>query len=140
MPTLPPFWKWLMRVTFGVTMALFLAPTVYVVKYYAVDKPAEEAYVRQLATCSCLPSLTTNAVIYWERQANNVQAGNRMPAIHALGVILHLPAAQIERPLECLSAKATLADLAVKDKNPAVRAASSEELGKVAQSGAVIRR
>lgn len=139
-PTLPPFWKWLMRVTFTVTMALFLTPTVYVVKYYAVDRLAEEAYVRQLMVCACSPSLTTNAIIYWERQATDVQAENRMPAIHALGVILHLPTVGITRPLECLSAKATLADLAAKDKNPAVRAAASEELGKVAQGGAVIRR
>lgn len=139
-PTLPPFWKWLMRVTFAVTMVLFLAPTVYVVKYYAVDKPREEAYVRQLMVCSCYPSLTINAVIYWERQATDVQAGNRKQAIHALGVLLHLPAANFWHPLECLSAKATLADLAAKDKDPAVRAAASEELGKVAQGGAVIRR
>lgn len=139
-PTLPPFWKWLMRVTFAITMALFLAPTVYVVKYYAVDKPAEEAYVTRLKTCACLPSLTMNAVIYWERQAADVQAGNRTQAIHALGIILHQPAVGITRPLECLSAKAALADLATKDKNPAVRTAASDELGKVAQSGAVIRR
>lgn len=129
-----------MRVTFAVTMALFLAPTVYVVKYYAVDKPAEEAYIRQLMVCSCYPSLTMNSVAYWERQAADAQAGNRMPAIHALGVILHLPDVGIKRPLECLSAKATLADLAIKDKDPAVRSAASEELGKVAQGGAVIRR
>ncbi len=129
-----------MRVTFAVTMALFLTPTVYVVKYYAVDKPAEEAYVRQLATCACQPPVTMNAIIYWERQATDVQAGNRIQAIHTLGVILHLPAVGAKRPLECLSAKATLADLATKGKNPDVRAAASEELGKVAQSGAVIRR
>src|ERR1700712_4391573 len=42
-PTLPPFWKWLMRITFAVTMALFLAPAVYVVKYYALDLPREIA-------------------------------------------------------------------------------------------------
>ena len=139
-PTLPPFWKWLMRVTFAVTMILFLAPTVYVVKYYAVDKPAEEAYIHRLTVCACSPSLTVNAIGYWERQAADVQAGNRTPAVHALGVILHLPAVGITRPLECLSAKATLADLATKDKDAEVRAAASEELGKVAQSGAVIRR
>lgn len=139
-PTLPPFWKGLMRVTFAVTMVLFLTPTFYVIKYYAVDKPAEEAYIRQLMVCACSPSLTMNSIVYWERQAGDVQAENRMPAIHALGVILHLPAVGVTRPLECLSAKAILADLATKDKNPAVRAAASEELGKVAQSGAVIRR
>ena len=46
-PTLPPFWKWLMRITFAVTMVLFLAPAVYVVKYYAVDRPREEAIAGQ---------------------------------------------------------------------------------------------
>ena len=129
-----------MRVTFAVTMALFLAPTVYVIKYYSVDKPAEEAYIRQLMVCSCTPSLTMNSVAYWERQAADAQAGNRMPAIHALGVILHFPNVGIKRPLECLSAKATLSDIAVHAKDPAARAAASEELGRVAQGGAVIRR
>ncbi len=139
-PTLPPFWKWLMRVTFAVTMALFLAPAVYVVKYYAVDKPAEEAYVKRITAGVTYPSPTMYAVIYWERQATDVQGKDRIRAVHALGVILHLPAVGITRPLECLSAKATLADLATKDKDAEVRAAASVEIGKVAQRGAVIRR
>ena len=42
-PAPPPFWKWLMRVTFAVTMLLFLAPAVCVLKYYGVDKPRAAA-------------------------------------------------------------------------------------------------
>ncbi len=139
-PTLPPFWKWLMRVTFAFTMVLFLAPTVYVVKYYAVDKPAEEAYARHIGTCVCVPMPTVDAVIYWEGAAKDTQGDNRTKAIKALGQMIRSPGVNLCRPLECLSAKATLADLAAKDKNPAARAAASEELGKVAQGGAVIRR
>ena len=139
-PTLPPFWKWLMRVTFAVTMVLFLAPTVYVIKYYAVDKPAEEAYARQMNVCECVPQKSVVAVVYWEGEAKDTQFDNRRAAIQTLGKMLRTPGVNVWCPLECLSAKATLADLATEDKNPLVRAAASEELGRVAQAGAVIRR
>ena len=57
-----------------------------------------------------------------------------------MGETLRRPGVAYKRPLECLLAKATLADLATKDPDPAVRAEASAELGKVAQGGAVIRR
>jgi len=139
-PTLPPFWKWLMRVTFAVTMALFLAPTVYVVKYYAVDRPAEIAYAKHLGYCLCIPSPTMEAVVYWEQQARDARGERQIKAIKTLGGILGSSGANFRRPLECLGAKATLSDVAVQASDPAVRTAASEELGKVAQSGAVIRR
>ncbi len=140
-PTLPPFWKWLMRVTFAVTMVLFLAPTVYVVKYYAVDKPREEAYARQINACACIPQKSLLAIVYWERQMQGTDTARRMEAARTVGGLLRLPGASLRYPLECLSAKAALANSAVKDADPAVRTAASEELGKVAQGGgAVIRR
>ena len=129
-----------MRTTFVVTMVLFLAPTLYVVKYYALDKPAEEALARQLNVCACVPPPTVEALPFWEGEARDVQYDNRTKAIQTIGRILRAPRMNYERPLECLSAKATLSDLAAKDPNPAVRAVASEELGKVAQGGAVIRR
>ena len=136
-PTLPPFWKWLMRITFAVTMVLFLAPAVYVVKYYAVDRPREEAFAatapdRTAPTADYLPAL--------EKSARDIHAGSRVEAVRRVGVVLQQPGINYRRPLECLSAKAILADLAVKDPDPAVRAEASAELGKVAQGGAVIRR
>ena len=143
-PTLPPFWKWFMRITFAVTMVLFLAPAVYVVKYYAFDRPREEALVS-----SQTPDLTAPRVDYLpalENRARTVGAGSRPEIIRRteivrrIGVVLREPGISYQRPLECLSAKATLADLAAKDPDPTVREAASLELGKVAEGGAVIRR
>ena len=129
-----------MRGTFVVTMALFLAPAVYVVKYYAVDKPAEEAYVRQLSVCECSPVKTANALLYWEQQAKSAEGERQTDAIRAVGGIVRVPGLNLQRPLECLGAKAMLSEIAVHAKDPAARAVASEELGKVAQGGAVIRR
>lgn len=137
-PTLPPFWKWLMRATFALTMVLFLAPAVYVVKYYAVDKPREEALA-----ASTVPDHSEPRADYLpalEKRARDPRNGSRPEAIRRVGMILQQPGIGYERPLECLLAKATLSDLATKDPDPAVRAAASSELGKVAQGGAVIRR
>ena len=75
-----------------------------------------------------------------EEQARNGPPAERVSAVRRLGETLSQPYISLKRPLECLSAKAALADSATKDKSPAVRAAASEELGKVAQGGAVIRR
>jgi len=126
-----------MRVTFAVTMVLFLAPAVYVVKYYALDRPREQTLAapvpdRAAPQLDYLPAL--------EKRARDTRTGSRPEAVRRMGLILRQPGVSYRRPLECLSAKATLADLAVKDPDPAVRAAASAELGKVAQGGAVIRR
>ena len=137
-PILPPFWKWLMRVTFVLTMVLFFAPAVYVIKYYVVDRPREEALAVSAAPdhselrADYLPAL--------EKRAHGPRSDTRADAIRSIGVILRRPGIGYKRPLECLLAKATLADLATKDPDPGVRAAASAELGKVAQGGAVIRR
>lgn len=137
-PTLPPFWKWLMRVTFIVTMVLFLAPAVYVVKYYALDRPREEALAAATAPDRSAPRVDYLPAL--EKRARDPRAGSRPEMIRRMGSLLRQPGIGYRRPLECLSAKATLADLATKDPDPAVRAAASRELGKVAQGGAVIRR
>ena len=140
-PTLPPFWKWLMRITFVVTMALFLAPTVYVVKYYAVDRPREEAFADRP---EMMGGADTNpdALLRASRIARDIHlpTASRQWGILEMGETLRRPGVAYKRPLECLLAKATLADLATKDPDPGVRAEASAELGKVAQGGAVIRR
>ena len=142
-PTLPPFWKWLMRVTFAVTMVLFLAPAVYVVKYYAVDRAREEAIAKRTDMPDLDgPQTNPDYLLRELRQAEDPHGdtSSRRWAITEIGDTLQRPGISYQRPLECLSAKATLADLAAKDRDPAVRAAASQELGKVAQGGAVIRR
>ena len=140
-PTLPPFWKWLMRATFALSMVLFLAPTVYVVKYYAVDKPREEALAGRPEMMGG-PGTNPDALLRASRAAadKHRSASDRQWAIAEMGSTLRQPGIGYKRPLECLLAKATLADLATKDPDPGVRAAASAELGKVAQGGAVIRR
>jgi hypothetical protein len=146
-PTASPFWKWLMRLTAIFALALFLVPTVYVIKYYALDLPRETA-------------LAQPHQLFWRQDPHNpddllAEAETakepivqrvlpaqlyRITAIREMGETLLRPGIGWKRPLECLTAKATLADLAVHAPDPAVRAAASEELGKVAQNGAVIRR
>ncbi len=127
-----------MRITFAVTMLLFLAPAVYVVKYYALDRPREEALA-----AAAVPDRSAPRVDYLpalEKRARDPRTGSRAEAVRRIGLILRQPGISYRRPLECLSAKATLADLAAKDSDPLVQAAASAELGKVAQGGAVIRR
>ena len=141
-PTLPPFWKWLMRVTFVLTMTLFLAPAFYVVKYYAVDKPREELIVKKFLPSLDGPQMDPDYLLRTSRLAKDSHrpTSSRQWSIFEMGYILRHPGVSYKRPLECLLAKATLADLATKDPDPAVRATASLVLGKVAQGGAVIRR
>jgi hypothetical protein len=132
-----------MRITFAVTMVLFLAPAVYVVKYYAIDRPREETIARQTVYAvrderETDPDLLLRAS--HEAKDSRLRADSRQAAIADIGNIVRRPGISYQRPLECLLAKATLSDLAAKDLDPAVRAAASLELGKVAENGAVIRR
>ncbi len=132
-----------MRITFAVTMVLFLAPTVYVVKYYAVDRPREEAIADRIVFPEFEgPNREPDELLREARRARDGQLPltARQWAIRDMGDTLRTPSVNYKRPIECLMAKATLADLATKDPNPAVRAEASTELGKVAQGGAVIRR
>ncbi len=140
-PVLKPFWKWLLRATTAATMLLFLAPTVYVLKYYGFDRPREEALARQPEMTGG-PATDPDALLRASRLAGDVHrpASSRQWAIREIGLTLRRSGVGWKRPLECLTAKATLADIAAKDSDPAVRATASEEIGKVAQEGAVIRR
>ena len=138
--TLPPFWKWLMRLTFAITLLLFLTPTFYAIKYYAIDKPREDSYAKELARTPLVAAPIADALPWFEERAQDRNSDARVPAIRQIGTILRYRNINYWNPIECLSAKATLSELAARDPNPTVRAAASEELGKVAQGGAVIRR
>lgn len=137
-PTLPPFWKGLMRVTFAITLLLFLTPTFYALKYYVADKPREDALRAGTLTDRTLPH--ADYLLILERHARDAAPAARLQAVSRIGAVLREPYISLKRPIECLSAKATLSELAARDPDSAVRAAASEELGKVAQGGAVIRR
>ena len=130
-----------MRLTAVFALALFLVPTIYVVKYYALDLPRETALAQphQLSWRKD-PHNPDDLLAEAETAKEPAAQAYQVNAIRAMGETLLRTGIGWKRPLECLSAKATLADLAVHAPEPAVRAAASEELGKVAQSGAVIRR
>jgi hypothetical protein len=64
----------------------------------------------------------------------------RREAVWALGATLTRPGLSWQRPIEALTGKATLAQVATQDSDLSVRAAASETLGSIAQHGAVIRR
>lgn len=137
----------MMRITFAVTMVLFLAPTVYVVKYYAVDRPRESALAAlpisdRAASADDLGTayLSADYLPTHEKRARIGLQIARTKAIRNIGSILREPGIGYKRPIECLLAKATLADLAAKDPDLGLRAVASEELEKVAQGGAVLRR
>ena len=131
-----------MRLTTIFALALFLVPTVYVVKYYTVDKPRETARVQAASpdlSAQQMP-LQASYLPLMEDHARRSGSEERLAAVHRIGETLRQPYISVQHPLECLSAKAALADLAVHAPAPDMRAAASDELGKVAQSGAVIRR
>ena len=137
----------MMRLTAVFTVALFLTPTFYVVKYYALDLPREKAitgphglqWLRDPHNPDDLLAETRTASHPIVEEFNPAQM-YRVQAIQAMGQTLRLPGVRWKRPMECLSAKAALADLAAKDAEPQVRVAASEELAKIAQGGATLRR
>lgn len=61
-PQASPFWRGLMRLTGTLAIALFLAPTVYVVKYYSADLPRERQRARLISTSVVAPSVPLSAV------------------------------------------------------------------------------
>ncbi|MGO8672729.1 MAG: hypothetical protein ACLQVD_15360 [Capsulimonadaceae bacterium] len=153
-----------MRVSGVVAMILFLLPSFYVVKYYAVDRARETAIVRRIAPDDLSPrpgTTSANVAQKWSaiRSVNQrVNADDlpllvaiaqnetgdqvrlRLAALDALGNILRRLAINVERPLEAVQAKSAIAGLAESEPNPTVRTAAQNALGKIARGGAVIRR
>ena len=61
-PQASPFWRWFMRLSGALGIVLFLAPTVYVVKYYAADLPRERQRARLVSTAALVPAAPLNAI------------------------------------------------------------------------------
>ncbi len=61
-PQASPFWRGFMRLSGTLGIALFLAPTVYVVKYYAADLPRERQRARLVSTGRLSPAVPLSAV------------------------------------------------------------------------------
>lgn len=59
---MPASWRLLMRVTGALALLLFLAPTVYVIKYYAFDRPREEKRATQVSITRIIPAVTLDAI------------------------------------------------------------------------------
>ena len=144
-PTMPKSWQWLLRITGLVAMLLFLTPTAYVVKYYAVDLPRERKITlpnspNQLFAMTDLTADDLPALEKIIRGGQDCDWEEQQAAITAAENVLLQPEVVWERPLECLSVKATLANAATTDPSPNVREAASNALQKIAQRGAVIQR
>lgn len=143
-PAMPASWQWLLRLTGIFALLLFLTPTFYVIKYYSLDLPREQAKVKSVSasdynfagnknlTADDLPALTK--ILHNEQDWEA-----RKEAVGGLKTVLLQPGIGWKRPLECLSAKAALAEVAAKDTNPTIRQEASAALASVAQGG-VTRR
>ena len=146
-PTASPFWTWMLRLSGTLAIALFLTPSFYVVKYYAFDLPREKAIAvpissRWFADPQNPDSLL--AEVQAAKQPAPEAAGQgqsyRIQAIRDLGKTLRMSGMGWRRPMESLSAKAALAELASHCVDPKVKAAAAEELRKLALGGATLQR
>lgn len=138
-----------------VAILLFLAPTCYVIKYFAFDSPPEIAAVSKLDLT--VPSTASGADAQLKAyQISQIAIGNsallvqdlqkdpdpiwRARAAQSLGRVLALPFVSFTHPMEGLIAKSALSTAAVSDKDVTVRNVASEALHGVARNGAVIER
>jgi hypothetical protein len=149
-PAMPTSWQWVLRITGAIAILLFLTPTVYVVKYYAIDLPREQKLAHEVSNVntgaygfrhSSFIGCTADELpaIIWCVQ-NSKDPQTKEDAVAAIQTVLLQPGVGWKRPIECLLAKAALANTAAKDTNPTIRQEASSALAKVAQGGVVIRR
>jgi hypothetical protein len=138
-----------------VAILLFLAPTAYVIKYFAFDSPSENAAVSRL-DLSLVSFALGPATERKEKQISTISITNsallvqdlqkdpdpvwRARAATSLGQMLALPYSSVTHPMEGLIAKSALSTAAVSDKDAQVRIAASDALHGVARNGAVIER
>lgn len=61
-PSMPRSWRLLLRVTGAFALLLFLLPTVFVVKYYAFDRPREAARARLVSLARFTPVVAVDVV------------------------------------------------------------------------------
>ena len=149
-PNAPRGGRVLLRVTGVLALLAFLTPAGYVVKFYAFDRPREEARTVPLGRLSpgearakraALTASDPDNLLLQARVARqDADPQWRREAIQALGRTLRGRDVMVRRPLETLTAKAALAEAAERDPEPSVRAAAAQTLGEVAQQGAVVRR
>jgi hypothetical protein len=136
-----------MRLSGTLAIVLFLTPSFYVVKYYAFDLPREKA----IAAPGSMKWLddpqnpdSMMAEVQAAKQPPHQAAVDgqsyRIRAIREMGKTLRLPGMGWRRPMESLSAKAALAELASHCVDPKVKSAAAEELRMLAIGGATLQR
>lgn len=99
---MPPGARWLMRITGLIAILLFLTPTVYVVKYYAFDRPREARHAQLINTASLAPTVPLgvvapplspvakgNAALYYTQAIQSYS--DRLAASHAPGLLFPAP-------------------------------------------------
>ena len=140
--------KMFLRFSGVLAMALFLLPTFYVVKYFALDSGRENDLANIARTAIKngmavkLPASATpdELPMLAEIAREGKSTKQRVEAIDLMGGELQRRSLSFERPMECVLAKSMLADIAAHDTDAAVRSAAQDEIGKIAQSGVVVRR
>jgi hypothetical protein len=162
-PPTPNGWKWFMRFSGVLAMALFLLPTFYAVKYFGFDARREAELAGRVApddVAGRTGQHPANEAAKWSavdsaafRDANpddipllvsiarnDPDTSLRLTAIAALGRWLSHLAINFQRPVETMQAKSALADLAVHDSDARISEAAQDAVGEIAEGGVVVRR
>jgi len=149
-----------MRVSGILALVLFLLPTIYAVKYIAVDSRREAALIsayeqaakeRGASVVASGPVFDRLKGMVTIRDFDHVPLLTRVAqldpdpvlrrqAVITLGEVLLKPKASMERPFEALGGKAALAQVAAHDQDPEVLAEARKAIDAIAQNGAVVRR
>ena len=138
-----PFWKMVMRITGILCLVTLMLPTVYYLKYVAVDYPAEIALAKEpvAAPLATEPAAEIARIQQYIHVAvKSPKPAERTWAVRSLAALVALPHAQVLHPMECLNAKLTLGSVASHDPDPAVKQVAMAEYGKIAQHGIVLQR
>lgn len=140
--TASPFWKGVMRVTGIFCIVTLMLPTVYYVKYVAVDYPAERAIAKSPAppVKSDIAPEVLRVQQYITVATKSPVAGERSWAVASLEGLLKIPHVQMKYPLECLNAKLTISSVAQSDKDSKVKAEATAAYARIAQGGLVLQR
>ncbi|WP_125206305.1 hypothetical protein [Capsulimonas corticalis] len=147
-PPLPKPLQWILRITGVTALILFLTPTVYVVKYCFWDSPRESKIASQWRTQKKDPALLQklsstdpdNVALAMQTAQKHPDAQWRLAAVQSLGAMLAVHDVTYRRPMEVVTAKATLGQVAVHDADANVRTVASDIIGAIAKNGAVVRR
>lgn len=142
-PLMPAGLKKFNRIVSTVTLLMFIAPSVYLMKYYVFDKPREDAIISRYHNNHALPLSAGGNPDYVPLLidiSKNDGTDNKGIALRALGKQLTQPYASLRRPMESFMGKVALSDIAANEKDIEIKKTAQEALEKVLQTGVVIKR